>query len=133
MSEAPDSQDRVQRGVVSAVGAIGLATLASRVLGYVRDMVVAHAFGAGPLTDAFFVAFRIPNLLRRLLGEGALATAVVPVFTETLTREGPEAFGRLARAVTGAFLVALCAVAALGALAAPAVVAVMAQIGRAHV
>ncbi|HEY7869393.1 MAG TPA: murein biosynthesis integral membrane protein MurJ [Methylomirabilota bacterium] len=131
MSEASDSQDRVQRGVVSAVGAIGLATLASRVLGYVRDMVVAHAFGAGPLTDAFFVAFRIPNLLRRLLGEGALATAVVPVFTETLTREGPEAFGRLARAVTGAFLVALCAVAALGALAAPAVVAVMAPGWRA--
>ncbi len=126
MSEAPESQERVQRGVVSAVGSIGLATLASRVLGYVRDVVVAHAFGAGPLTDAFFVAFRIPNLLRRLLAEGALSTAVIPVFSETLTREGPAAFGRLARAVTGAAIVVLCAVSALGALAAPLVVAAMA-------
>jgi len=126
VSEAPESQERVQRGVVSAVGSIGLATLASRVLGYVRDVVVAHAFGAGPLTDAFFVAFRIPNLLRRLLAEGALSTAVIPVFSETLTREGPAAFGRLARAVTGAAIVVLCAVSALGALAAPFVVAAMA-------
>ena len=131
MSEAPDSQERVQRGVVSAVGSIGLATLASRVLGYVRDMVVAHAFGAGPLTDAFFVAFRIPNLLRRLLAEGALSTAVIPVFTETLTREGPSAFARLARAVTGAAIVVLCVAAALGALTAPLVVAVMAPGWRA--
>jgi putative peptidoglycan lipid II flippase len=126
VSESPDSQEHVHRGVVSAVGSIGLATLASRVLGYVRDMVVAHAFGAGPTTDAFFVAFRIPNLLRRLLAEGALSTAVIPVFTETLTREGPAAFGRLARAVTGAAIVVLCSVAALGALAAPLVVAAMA-------
>lgn len=132
MSGAPESQDHVQRGVVSAVGSIGAATLASRVLGYVRDMVVAHAFGAGPLTDAFFVAFRIPNLLRRLLAEGALSTAVIPIFTETLTREGPEAFRRLARAVAGAAIVVLCTVAALGILAAPAVVAVMAPGWRAE-
>ena len=59
-------------------------------LGFVRDMVVARAFGAGPVTDAFFVAFRIPNLLRRLLAEGALSTAMIPVFTETLTRGGPR-------------------------------------------
>lgn len=131
MSEAPHSRERVERGVVSAVGAIGLATLASRVLGYVRDMVVAHTFGAGLLTDAFFVAFRIPNLLRRLLAEGALSTAVIPVFTETLTREGPMAFGRLARAVTGAAIVVLCVVAAMGALAAPLVVAAMAPGWRA--
>jgi putative peptidoglycan lipid II flippase len=58
--------------VVRALSSIGTATLASRVLGFVRDMVVALAFGAGPITDAFFVAFRIPNMLRRLLAEGAL-------------------------------------------------------------
>ena len=113
MSDSPEGHEQVQRGVVSAVGAIGLATLASRVLGYVRDMVVAHTFGAGPVTDAFLVAFRIPNLLRRLLGEGALSTAVIPVFTETLTRGGPAAFGRLARAATGAAIVVLCVVSAL--------------------
>ena len=62
-----DAQRDVRHGVVRAVGSIGLATLLSRILGFVRDMVVARAFGAGPVTDAFFVAFRIPNLLRRLL------------------------------------------------------------------
>ena len=60
-------------------------------LGFVRDMVVARAFGAGPVTDAFFVAFRIPNLLRRLLAEGALSTAVIPVFTRDADpRAGPR-------------------------------------------
>jgi len=126
VSESSDAQEHVHRGVVSAVGSIGLATLASRVLGYVRDMVVAHVFGAGPVTDAFFVAFRIPNLLRRLLAEGALSTAVIPVFTETLTRGGPVDFGRMARAVTGAGIVVLCVVSALGMLCSPLVVAVMA-------
>ena len=64
-------------------------------LGYVRDMVVARAFGAGPVTDAFFVAFRIPNLLRRLLAEGALSTAVIPgLHRVRSTRGGPEAFAR---------------------------------------
>ncbi len=135
MSEpAPDATggaEHVHRGVVSAVGAIGLATLTSRVLGYVRDMVVAHAFGAGPVTDAFLVAFRIPNLLRRLLGEGALSTAVIPVFTETLTRGGPTAFARLARAATGAAIVVLCVVSALGVLLSRPVVALMAPGWRA--
>jgi len=53
-----------ERQVVRALGSIGSATLLSRVIGFVRDMVVALAFGAGPVTDAFFVAFRIPNILR---------------------------------------------------------------------
>jgi putative peptidoglycan lipid II flippase len=123
--------DAAERGVVSAVGAIGLATLASRVLGYARDIVIARAFGAGPVTDAFFVAFRIPNLLRRLLAEGALSTSVVPVLSATLSRGGPEAFARLVRVVAGAGLVVLCAVSALGMLLAPWIVAAMAPGWRA--
>src|SRR5258708_28043330 len=71
----------VEQQVVRALGSIGSATLLSRLLGYVRDMVVALAFGAGPVTDAFFVAFRIPNILRPLLGEGALATPAIPPFS----------------------------------------------------
>jgi putative peptidoglycan lipid II flippase len=126
-----EAQEHLQRGVVGAVGTIGAATLTSRILGYVRDMVVAHAFGAGPVTDAFLVAFRIPNLLRRLLAEGALSTAVIPVFTETLTRGGPEAFARMTRAVAGAALVVLCLVSTAGVLLAPWVVAVMAPGWRA--
>jgi putative peptidoglycan lipid II flippase len=121
----------VERGVVSAVGSIGLATLASRVLGYARDIVVARAFGAGPVTDAFFVAFRIPNLLRRLLAEGALSTAVVPVFSATLARGGPVAFATMVRTVAGSGLVVLCSVSALGVALAPWIVAVMAPGWRA--
>src|SRR5512147_1906849 len=102
-----ESQRALQHGVVQAVGVIGAATLASRVLGFVRDMVVARAFGAGPATDAFFVALRIPNLLRRLLAEGALSTAIIPVFTEYLERGGRAEFVRMIRAVTGVATVVL--------------------------
>jgi len=121
-----EDQRARQHGVLRAVGVIGAATLASRVLGFVRDMVVARAFGAGPVTDAFFVAFRIPNLLRRLLAEGALSTAVIPVFTEYLERNGRAEFGRMVRAVTGVATVVLCVVSGVGMLLAPWIVRVMA-------
>jgi putative peptidoglycan lipid II flippase len=79
--------------VVRAAGVVGIATLLSRVFGFLRDMVVAGLFGAGLTTDAFFVAFRIPNLLRRLLAEGSLTVSFVPVFTEYLkNRTRREAF-----------------------------------------
>jgi putative peptidoglycan lipid II flippase len=112
----------VERQVVGALGSIGGATLASRVLGFVRDMIVALAFGAGPVTDAFFVAFRIPNILRRLLAEGALSTAVVPVFTEYTSTRTRDEFRRLLRAAFGAALLALVATALVGVLAAPWIV-----------
>jgi putative peptidoglycan lipid II flippase len=112
--------------VVRALGGIAGATLVSRVLGFVRDMVVARAFGAGPVTDAFFVAFRIPNILRRVLAEGALSTAMIPVFTDYVsTRERPDLV-RMLRAVLGLALVALTVTTALGILAAPWVVRVIA-------
>jgi Lipid II flippase MurJ len=121
-----DAHQDVRHGVVRAVGSIGLATLLSRILGFIRDMVVARAFGAGPVTDAFFVAFRIPNLLRRLLAEGALSTAFIPVFTSSLTHDGRAGFRKMLRAVTGATGLALCVVSALGMIAAPWIVRVMA-------
>lgn len=121
-----EAQRALQHGVVRAIGVIGTATLASRVLGFVRDIVVARAFGAGPMTDAFFVAFRIPNLLRRLLAEGALSTAIIPIFTEYLERAGRAEFARMVRAVTGVATVVLCVVSGLGMLAAPWIVRVMA-------
>src|SRR5215207_3378247 len=108
--------------VVRALGSIGSATLLSRVLGYVRDMVVALAFGAGPVTDAFFVAFRIPNILRRLLAEGALATAVMPVFSDYAVNRTRAELTRMFAVILGAALVVLTAVALLGIVAAPWVV-----------
>jgi len=121
-----DAQRAMHHGVVRAVGAIGMATLVSRVLGFVRDVVVARAFGAGPVTDAFFVAFRIPNLLRRLLAEGALSTAIIPVFTESLHRGGRAEFIRVVRATSGVATVVLCVVSGLGMLFAPWIVRIMA-------
>jgi putative peptidoglycan lipid II flippase len=112
--------------VVRALGSIGVATLASRVLGFVRDVVVARAFGAGPVTDAFFVAFRVPNILRRLLGEGALSTAVVPVLSDYLVTRPRADFQRLFRALLGAAILVLCAATALGSLLAPWIVRLMA-------
>ena len=116
----------VERQVVRALGSIGSATLLSRVLGYVRDMVVALAFGAGPITDAFFVAFRIPNMLRRLLGEGALATAVIPVFSDYTVNRSRAELTRMLAVVFGAALIVLGAVAALGMVFAPWLVRVIA-------
>src|SRR5712664_1956498 len=112
--------------VVRALGSIGVATLASRVLGFVRDVIVALTFGAGPVTDAFFVAFRIPNILRRLLGEGALSTAMIPVFSDyAVTRPRPELL-RMLRAVLALALVALTVTTVLGVLAAPWILRVIA-------
>jgi putative peptidoglycan lipid II flippase len=115
-----------ERQVVRALGAIGGATLVSRIAGFARDMIVALTFGAGPVTDAFFVAFRIPNILRRLLGEGALSTAMIPVFSEyTVTRPQRELL-RMLRAVLALALIALTATTLLGILAAPWILRVIA-------
>ena len=79
--------------IVKAAGVVGAATLASRILGFIRDAVIAWYFGAGLSSDAFIAAFRIPNLLRRLFAEGSLSSAFVPVFTEYLVKQGQtEAF-----------------------------------------
>ena len=107
--------------VTMAAGTVGSATLLSRVFGYLRDMVFAGVFGAGPMADAFIAAFRIPNLLRRLFGEGSLGISFIPVFAETLQREGAEEAFCLARSMFRLLSVILVAAAALGILAAPLV------------
>src|SRR5438552_1814536 len=116
----------VEEQVVRALGSIGSATLLSRVLGYVRDMIVALAFGAGPVTDAFFVAFRIPNILRRLLGEGALSTAVIPVFTDYTVNRTRQELRQMVAVVLAGALTVLTAVSLLGILAAPWIVRLIA-------
>jgi putative peptidoglycan lipid II flippase len=77
--------------ITRAATTVGIGTLLSRVTGFIRDMVVAYFFGAGVVTDSFFVAFRIPNLWRRLVGEGALTVSFIPVYTQhVLQRRGKE-------------------------------------------
>lgn len=112
--------------VAKAAGVVGLATLASRVLGYVRDMVMSWAFGTSAAADAFYVAYRIPNLLRELLAEGSMSAAFIPVFTETLTKSTREDARHLANAVFARLLVILALLTALGIIFAPYIVKVIA-------
>jgi len=100
-------------------------TLVSRILGYVRDFVIARAFGAELVTDAFFVAFRIPNLLRRLFAEGAFSQAFVPVLAHYKNRE-PEETRPLVDGVATLLFIVLVVAAALGMAAAPLIVYVSA-------
>ena len=111
-----------QERMTSAAGAVGGATLISRVLGFVRDMIIAQIFGTKMAADAFFVAFRIPNLLRRLLGEGSLTAAVVPVFTEYLTTKDREEAWKLANILLNTFLVILFVTVILGIVSSPVIV-----------
>ena len=74
------------RKVSKAAGTVGSMTLLSRFFGFIRDMVIATLFGSSSAADAFFVAFRIPNVQRRLLAEGAVSAAFIPVFSETFNQ-----------------------------------------------
>jgi putative peptidoglycan lipid II flippase len=112
--------------VTKAAGVVGAATLLSRILGFVRDVVVAWFFGAGLAADAFFVAFRIPNLLRRLFAEGSLTISFVPVFTEYLYSRGDKEAFRLARSCWWLLTLILLAVSLLGILVAPWIVRIIA-------
>lgn len=103
-------------GVFSGVRVVGLCTLASRVLGLIRDIGMASLFGAGPVMDAFSVAFRVPNLFRRLFGEGALTAAFLPLFVRETQRDGLESGWRLSSAVLAALTVALVALTVVGEL-----------------
>src|SRR6201990_85004 len=80
------------RGILT----VGGWTLASRILGFARDMLIAAMAGTGPIADAFFVALKLPNLFRRLFGEGAFNAAFIPAFSGLLHTEGPGAAKRFA-------------------------------------
>lgn len=101
-------------------------TLISRLLGFVRDVVLARVFGAGPVFDAFVLAFRLPNLLRRLFAEGSFSLAFVPVLNEYKQQHGPEAVRELIDRVTGTLMAVLLLVTALGVWLAPQIVAIAA-------
>jgi putative peptidoglycan lipid II flippase len=113
MPEMSSEGERERRKLAGRAGIVGLGTLASRVLGLGRDVALAAIFGRGE-TDAFFVAFTIPNALRQLLGEGAVASAVVPVLSGKLATEGDEAAKDFFAKIRGVSLVALTVVTALG-------------------
>ncbi len=120
------TSDTDSQRMVRDAGVVGGVTVASRVLGLLRDAVTATLFGATPAADAFFVAFRIPNLMRQLFGEGALAASFVPVYTDILEKEGREKAGEFASNLFSLLVLILSLLALAGTLFAPQLVRVIA-------
>lgn len=111
--------------LVRGTGIVGGLTLLSRFLGLFRDQIIAFAIGTTAVADAFFVAFRIPNLLRSVVGEGALTSAFVPVFSEELAKS-KEAAGRTLASVTSLSIIVTLAISILGIICAPFVIQLIA-------
>jgi len=108
--------------LLKSLATISSLTLVSRILAFVRDVLIARIFGAGMATDAFFVAFKLPNLLRRLFAEGAFSQAFVPIFGEYRNRRGHEETQLLVDHVTTMLAIILFAVTLIGIIAAPILV-----------
>lgn len=113
-------------GLLRSSGLVGVMTMLSRVLGLVRDMVIARYFGAGAGADAFFVAFKIPNFLRRLFAEGAFSQAFVPVLSSYRQNQDISDVKRLVGAVAGSLGLVLLAITLVAMLGSPVLTAVFA-------
>ncbi len=131
MSSEPETKTKQKSlpkapGLLRSSGLVGTMTMLSRVLGLVRDMVIARYFGAGAGADAFFVAFKIPNFLRRLFAEGAFSQAFVPVLSSYRENQPVSEVKRLVDAVAGSLGLILLAVTLVAMLGAPVLTAVFA-------
>ena len=124
MSEDNTQQSRAK--FARNAGIVGLAVMASRVLGLLRDQTFAAIFGAGLQYDAFLTAFRVPNLLRDLLAEGALSSAFVTTFTQTLQNKGKEEANRLSNHVATLIVILVTAVSILAWIFTPTIVRMLA-------
>ncbi len=111
-----------KRNINRATAVVGFFTFLSRVLGLVRDMVLAAFFGTGMVADAFVVAFKIPNLFRRLFAEGSLTISFIPVFTEYLTLKSKQDAFEMARVVFGILALILVVLSIAGVACAPWIV-----------
>jgi putative peptidoglycan lipid II flippase len=103
-----------KRRLLTATGGMAAVTLASRISGLIRDKVVAYLLGAGLVADAFYTAFRIPNMFRQLLAEGALHAAFIPTLAELKSRGDENRSRAFVRAMTSLLLLALPVVVAVG-------------------
>ena len=119
---APTKPQDENQSVMKSAGMIGVATFSSRVLGFIRDIVLAKLFGATPAADAFFVAYRIPNLLRELFAEGSMSAAFIPVFTEYHTLKSKQDAWELASAAFTTLLTIVTGITMLGILGAAGIV-----------
>lgn len=114
-----------KKHIARAAGVLGGATVLSRIMGMVRDMVVSRLFGAGFATDAFFAAFQIPNMLRRFFAEGALTSAFVPTFSEVYTRQGDAEARELANTCFTLLTIVMAAITIAGICLSPLLVRLM--------
>ena len=119
-------ENKEQKQLAKNAGKTASGTVFSRILGYLRDMLVANLFGAGMFADAFYAAFRIPNLFRRLLGEGSFSAAFIPVFSQYLHTKEKSETQKFLNAVFTALSLILAAVCVLGMFFAPALVKIIA-------
>ena len=118
---------RSSRGILSNAALVGSATMASRITGFMRDIFLAALMGAGPLAEIFVIAFRLPNLFRRLFAEGAFNAAFVPLFSERLEQKGESAALAFAGQICSVLLAALAVFTLLAEIFMPALVLALAQ------
>lgn len=121
-----ENTDMTNRKLIKSTGIIGGATTASRILGFVRDVLIASRFGTGIFAEAFFVAFRLPNMLRDMVGEGATDAAIVPILTEYRHTRTSEEYWEATRIILNLLLTVLVVLSAIGVLFAPVMVRVIA-------
>jgi putative peptidoglycan lipid II flippase len=124
---AAEDADTARHRLVRSASVITPLTLTSRVTGYVRDKVIALILGAGTRSDAFFVAFRIPNMLREIVGEGAMSSAFIPVYAEVSHERSEEEARAFVGRALGTFALILAALTAAGILCSPLLVDLLAR------
>ncbi|MEZ5499262.1 MAG: murein biosynthesis integral membrane protein MurJ [Steroidobacteraceae bacterium] len=112
----------MSRAIFKSTGVVGVTTLISRITGLLRDMVYSQAFGAGTLMDAFLVAYKIPNFLRRLFAEGSFSQSFVPVISEFRMRRSQAEVRELVSGVAGTLGTVLLIVTAIAVIAAPLII-----------
>ena len=115
----------MNKSLIKSTGIVAFATLLSRILGLIREMVIAGIFGASKGVDAFILAFRIPNLVRRFVAEGCLTISFIPVYTDYLVNKGREEALELAQKTLSILLIVLTIIITLGIIFSPWIVKLM--------
>jgi putative peptidoglycan lipid II flippase len=117
--ESQDKQSDTEVKLVKSASVVAVSTFLSRITGFLRDMLFAKILGAGIASDAFYVAFRIPNMLRELMAEGSISAGFIPVFTEYLTKRSKQEAALLARAAFTLLFVILIVMVGIGLVFTP--------------
>lgn len=117
---------KLYMNLLKSLATVSSMTMVSRILGFVRDAIIARFFGAGMATDAFFVAFKLPNLLRRIFAEGAFSQAFVPILAEYKNQQGVEASRTFVAYIAGLLTLVLAIVTLIGVVTAPFIIMITA-------